>query len=445
MVWRLHRAKEPLAKHLQLGWVLPVTCPTPKDAVRLNISIGEILMCGIAGVMWNSQSFQLGNDFGQYNGDEVLQTLRHRGPDSEGQIYKSSNFDLWLGHTRLAIQDLSNAGQQPMSSLDGRYTIVFNGEIYNHQSLRKALEVPPSQFRGSSDTETLLYLFIEKGVDGFREIDGIFSLAIYDSIAEELTLARDGLGVKPLYYVADAPTHVAFSSEIKALEKLGVVQPSLDHSSIDNYLTYQWCPGEGTPFKGVRKLTPGVCMVVKGAQVQKISTFYTPPVFRNIPKRSSDSAATLISQLDDELRQAVHSQMLSDVPVGAFLSGGLDSTSVVTYAREVSPQIDCFTISITDGLGDGLTDDLPYAKRAAKHLNVPLHILEVSSLDLVNNFERMVWSLDEPLGDPAPLNVLFISEVARNSGVKVLLSGAGGDDIFTGYIGDTEQSRLINY
>lgn len=390
-------------------------------------------MCGIAGVMWNPRSLQFGEDVDQYNGDDVLKVLRHRGPDSEGQLYKSSTFDLWMGHTRLAIQDLSDAGQQPMSSSDGRYSIVFNGEIYNHQSLRKTLDVAPSQFRGASDTETLLYLFIEKGVDGFREIDGIFALAIYDSITEELTLARDGLGVKPLYYVADEPSCVAFSSEIKALEKLGVVKPILDPASIDNYLTYQWCPGEGTPFRGVRKLSPGVAMVIKGAQVQVASTFYTPPVCRKISKRSKGSSRKLVSELDHELREAVHSQMLSDVPVGAFLSGGLDSTSVVTYAREVSPRIDCFTISITDGVGDGLTDDLPYAKRAAKHLNVPLHILEVSSLDLVSNFERMVWALDEPLGDPAPLNVLFISEVAKNSGVKVLLSGAGGDDIFTGY------------
>ena len=198
-------------------------------------------------------------------------------------------------------------------------------------------------------------------------------------------------------------------------------------------MTFQWCPGEGTPFKEIKKLDPGKFLVVKNSRTISNNIFYKLPITRQIDKVFNLKVAEVVRDLDCHLRKAVHSQMLSDAPVGAFLSGGLDSTSVVAYAKEIDPNITCFTIDTQSSNNDGMQDDLPFAKAAAKFLQVPLEIVSVDSYSLIRNLEKMVWMLDEPLGDPAPLNVLYISELAKENGIKVLLSGAGGDDIFTGY------------
>ena len=363
---------------------------------------------------------------------DALAMLSHRGPDASG-VEMLWDHKTFMGHTRLAIQDLSSAGSQPMTSQNDNLIISFNGEIYNFPALKKDLISCGYSFFSNTDTEVILYLYAKYGIDCFAKLDGIFALAIFDKKEDKFIIARDGLGVKPLYYFKD-PSKFVFSSELKAIVKIvGNKNLSLDKKNINRYLTFQWCPGEGTPFKEIKKHNPGDILIVKNGRVIDNLSFYQLPIVRPSSKKSNKNVKAVVEQLDANLRKAVHDQMLSDTPVGAFLSGGLDSTSVVSFAKELDPSIMCFTIDTQNSLNDGLQDDLPYARAAAKFLNVPLEIVKVDPQLLVRNLERMVWMLDEPLGDPAPLNVLYISELAKQNGIKVLLSGAGGDDIFTGY------------
>jgi len=393
-------------------------------------------VCGILGFSGNySKALQAesstNEQFSQsFNG--ALATLNHRGPDAYGveMLWDHNSF---MGHTRLAIQDLSSAGTQPMKSQNDNFIITFNGEIYNFPVLRKVLVKCGYSFLSNTDTEVILCLYAEYGIDCFEMLDGIFALAIFDKKEDKFIIARDGLGVKPLYYYQDNSKFI-FSSEIKAIVKLvNKADLSLDEKNINRYLTFQWCPGEGTPFKEIKKHNPGEVVIVKNSRIIDKISFYQLPIVRPLNKKYNKKVKTVVENLDSNLRKAVHDQMLSDTPVGAFLSGGLDSTSVVSFAKEVDPNIMCFTIDTQNSSNDGLQDDLPYARAAAKFLNVPLEIVKVDSQSLVRNLERMVWMLDEPLGDPAPLNVLYISELAKQNGIKVLLSGAGGDDVFTGY------------
>ena len=355
--------------------------------------------------------------------------LAHRGPDDDG-VFIDRDAGISLGQRRLSILDLSPLGHQPMISDDGRIVLVYNGEIYNFRELRTNLEDQGVSFKGNSDTEVLLNLYMTKGEGMLPLLNGIFAFAIWDSRSQELFIARDGLGVKPLYYSAEGEGFV-FASEIKALLHLIPKEKALDIQAIHRYLTFLWCPGEGTPLKSVRKLLPGEAMVVQSGRVQKKWIWYELPFFRGIPEELNQSQS--INGTTNHLRQAVHRQLISDVPLGAFLSGGLDSSAVVAFAREKNPDIRCFTIETTGGQEVGMADDLPYARRVAKHLDVPLDVVTIDSSRMASDLERMVAQLDEPLADPAPLNVLYISQLAREKGIKVLLSGAGGDDLFTGY------------
>lgn len=393
-------------------------------------------MCGILGFSGNySKSSKTGSSTKEQFSNcfsDALATLNHRGPDACGveMLWDHKSF---MGHTRLAIQDLSSAGSQPMISQNDNLIITFNGEIYNFPSLKKDLMDLGHSFVSNTDTEVILCLYAEYGTDCFEMLDGIFALAIFDKKEDKFIISRDGLGVKPLYYYQDTAKFI-FSSELKAIVKLVSNKDlSLDEKNINRYLTFQWCPGEGTPFREIKKHNPGEVLIVKNSRIINKFYFYQLPIVRPSNKKSNNKVRDVVANLDANLRKAVHDQMLSDAPVGAFLSGGLDSTSVVSFAKEIDPNITCFTIDTQNPSNDGLQDDLPYARAAAKFLNVPLEIVTVDSQSLVRNLERMVWMLDEPLGDPAPLNVLYISELAKENGIKVLLSGAGGDDIFTGY------------
>lgn len=361
--------------------------------------------------------------------EESVAAIGHRGPDDQG-IFLDLPAGVALCHTRLSILDLSPAGHQPMAGPDGKTVIVFNGEIYNFRELRAELEATGRTFKSHSDTEVLLHLYDAHGSDMLPRLNGIFAFAIWDMRQGKILVARDALGVKPLYYAAGDGLFAA-ASEIKALLAAGVDLGGIDYAAIERYLTFLWCPGEGTPARAIKKLGPGEAMWVAGGVVESRFTWYRLPVVRT-PKQPLDEAAA-IRGTATHLRQAVHRQMVADVPVGAFLSGGLDSSSVVALAREVNPQIHCFTIEATDGQDAGITDDLPYAARAASHLRVPLEVVKIDASLMARDLEAMVAQLDEPLADPAPLNVLYISRRAREQGYKVLLSGAGGDDIFTGY------------
>jgi len=376
-------------------------------------------MCGIAG-------FQ--GAFGPVLLRRFSRAMSHRGPDDSGEWY-SPDARVGLAHHRLSIIDLSPLGHQPMTDVSGQTVIVFNGEIYNFRELRRELEGEGYAFRGHSDTEVLLALYRARGEAMLPLLNGIFAFAIYDHAGETLFLACDEMAVKPLYF-REGPDGFVFASELKAMLSGAGPTATLDVAALFRTLGFLWSPGGSTPLKGVRRVGPGEALRVKAGRVVRrwawaASTWTADPLELGV-----DEAIQKVSEV---LRIAVHRQMVADVPVGAFLSGGLDSSAVVAMAREIAPAIDCFTIDTGGARDPGVTDDLPYARRVARHLGVKLHELQVDSSRMAADLERMVFQLDEPLADPAPLNVLYISQLARQHGVKVLLSGAGGDDLFTGY------------
>ncbi|NKW71678.1 asparagine synthase (glutamine-hydrolyzing) [Rhodobacteraceae bacterium R_SAG10] len=307
---------------------------------------------------------------------------------------------------------------------------ITNGEIYNHREIRKQLEDSGITFRGHSDTEVLLRLLEKEGLEALPRLNGIFSFALIDRETGCLTLVRDHFGVKPVYY-ASLPSGFYFCSEIKGLIKLDIDVSKIDPASIDRYFSYLWCPGAGTPAINIRMLGPGEAITVSSGKITRHWRWYASPALR--PKATTSDQDEAIRLTEKHLRTAVHRQMVADVPVGAFLSGGLDSSSVVAFAREINPEISCFSIEVPGGQERGFVDDLPYARRAADHLGVPLDVVQIDSKTMAHDLEKLVYQLDEPLADPASLNVLYISQLARSRGIKVLLSGAGGDDLFTGY------------
>ncbi len=379
-------------------------------------------MCGIAG---------FSGEFDHTALSSALSRIKHRGPDDSG-LFIDKVSGVGLAHTRLSILDPSQLGHQPMVSDDGMVVVVFNGEIYNFKELRRRLLSEGFVFKSNSDTEVLLNLYLSRGRAMLSALNGIFAFAIWDKKTQSLFVARDALGVKPLYYGVNE-NGFAFSSEIKSLLALVPDLKKLDYVALHRYLSFLWCPGEGTPFQGIKKLEPGHAMIVKGGEIVENWQWYSLPYQRNDDNWTYYSELDAVTGSRELLRQAVHRQMVADVPLGAFLSGGLDSSAVVAFAREVNPDIQCFSIEVAGGQERGFSDDLPYAKRVANHLGVALHTVHVDSSSMAGDLPKMIRHLDEPLADPAALNVLYISKLAREFGMKVLLSGAGGDDLFTGY------------
>ncbi|MCZ8132994.1 MAG: asparagine synthase (glutamine-hydrolyzing) [Steroidobacteraceae bacterium] len=378
-------------------------------------------MCGIAGFAGTGDGALL---------ERMAASLGHRGPDDTG-TWLSPDRRVGFAHRRLSILDLSPRGHQPMWDAGGRAVVCYNGEIYNFAELRDELEARNWSFDSTSDTEVLLKGYLEYGPGFVERLNGIFAFAIFDLQRRELFLARDHLGVKPLY-LAEVPGAVLFASELKALLLDPRVPRDLAPTALLRYLTFLWSPGTATPLRAVRRVEPGTALVVTDGRIAREWTYYRPRFGGVAPSTLEECVAGVA----DRLRTAVHRQMVSDVPVGAFLSGGLDSSAVVAFARERAGErgLDCFTIA-PDGAAmtsDGMAEDLPYAKRVAQHLGVRLHSIPVRA-DVVRHLGRVVYHLDEPQADPAAINVMLIAGLAREHGIKVLLSGGGGDDLFTGY------------
>lgn len=377
-------------------------------------------MCGIAGI---SSAFVL-NDVTCFDG-----VLSHRGPDDHGEFWDEGK-GLWLRHDRLAIIDTSKLGKQPMVSADERFVIVFNGEIYNHKHLRNRLSELGYKFESTSDTEVLLYLYSEYGKKFLEMLDGIFAVAIWNTDAETLFVARDALGVKPLYY-QEINDRFIFGSELKALKALNSSKIEINVNSLRDYLLYSHAPGQSTPAVGWNKLQPGHAMIVCKGKVLRQWAWYSPARFYPFKVKFDDEK--IISKTRDLLRSAVERQLVSDVRVGAFLSGGVDSSSIVCFAKDTFPNISCYTTRIKDVDGYQQDEDLKYAQFVASEFNLPITVVDVSADDFIQNYDKIVWHLDEPIADPACLTMVKISQQASIDGCKVLLSGTGGDDLFAGY------------
>jgi asparagine synthase (glutamine-hydrolysing) len=379
-------------------------------------------MCGIAG---------FSGDFERSLLERMNAAIAHRGPDDAGILFDPAA-RLGLAHRRLSIIDLSPRGHQPMWDVTGRVAITFNGEIYNYRELRRELVEDGYAFQSHSDTEVLLNLYLRDGDKMLSRLNGIFAFAIWDTRSRELLVARDHLGVKPLYF-AETPRGVLFASELKALLQEPSLDRSLDPRAVRHHLLYLWCPSPQTILESVRKLEPGHALRVRDGRVVDRFRFYELPFDQEIVDWPVEDA---IVQVRKHLTRAVERQLVADVPVGAFLSGGLDSSSVVAMARRAlgNERLHCFTIGFRDASAqaEGMAADLPHAERVAKYLDVDLHKIFVGP-EMVEELPSMLFHLDEPQADPAPINALFISRLARQHDIKVLLSGAGGDDIFTGY------------
>ncbi len=382
-------------------------------------------MCGIVGII-NTKAAELIKS--------ATDIIAQRGPDDQG-IFIFEN--LAFGHRRLAIMDLSPMGHQPMTSRDGRFTMIFNGEIYNHLELRAEI-LPGLEFKSTSDTETILYAYIQIGAALFPKLNGIFALSIFDNLTKEIVIARDQFGIKPLYFY-QKDDNFYFASELKSL--LGLeIDRAIDHNALSHYLYFLYSPGEQTPFLHVKKMKPGhfISFNIENPSTFNYQQYYDIPFDGKYVDRQEEE---LVEEVDTHLTKAVERQLLSDVPVGFFLSGGLDSSAMVALARKLHPdkKINSYTID-TGGGFDGFEDDLKYAKIVAKHLNVELDILK-TEIDIVKDFDKMIWHLDEPQADAAPLNVLAICERAREKGDVVLLGGTAGDDLFSGY----RRHQALNY
>jgi len=376
-------------------------------------------VCGIVGVFDNSGFLPSSERFA-----ESLSRLQRRGPDDSGLW---SNSQIRLGHRRLAILDLSPAGHQPMVSGDGRYVIVFNGEIYNHEDLRPLL-APPGGWRGTSDTETLLEAYRRWGSGCLARVNGMFAFAIWDNLERRLFLARDRMGVKPLYYSWSQGRFVFASRPSAMTGLLGDRGTQIDSASLRLFLELGYIPAPHSLYQEVRKLPPGHCMLVdsRGPQLTRYWDYRHIAPDAALLKRPEED---LIDELDELIRSSTRLRMLSDVPIGAFLSGGVDSAYIVAAMKAAggkSPR--AFTIAFReDEYNEG-----PAATAIARHLGVD-HVVETLSVsDLLGLLPLYVDEFDEPFADSSAFPTLAVARLAREH-VTVALTGDAGDELFGGY------------
>lgn len=370
-------------------------------------------MCGIAG------------QFGMRDADfasKALKALRHRGPDGEG-VWLSPGGQAGLAHTRLAILDLSQGGHQPMLSADGNLAIVFNGEIYNFRELRAELESEGVVFRSHSDTEVLLHLYQRHGAAMVERLRGMFAFCIWSEREQSAFLARDPLGIKPLYYGLGGDGRLVFASELKALRRTGLVASALDAGALTAYFETGSVPEPLTLLKGARCLEAGHWLQWQGGKLQKHC--YWKLKFEVVTEPSVPDAAAMVRSA---LLDSVEHHFVSDVPVGLFLSGGVDSTALLALAHQ-SGRRELSTFSI--GVDDAGLDESRVAARTAEHFGARHHELRLNASALGEEFPRFLSHMDQPGIDG--FNTFTVAGFARQHGMKVVLSGLGGDEMFGGY------------
>ncbi|HXT42297.1 MAG TPA: asparagine synthase (glutamine-hydrolyzing) [Candidatus Angelobacter sp.] len=374
-------------------------------------------MCGICGKL----QFDTGAKVEPALLRSMMESIAHRGPDGSG---KYTSGPVGLGHTRLAIIDL-NTGDQPISNEDKTIWVVYNGEIYNFQQLRDELLKKGHEFRTTTDTEVIVHLYEEYGVESLSRLRGMFAFALWDEKQQLLLLARDRIGIKPLYY-AHTGKAIVFASEIKAILADPSVSCQVDPQSVDKFLTHLCLPGKDTLWKGIRKLEPGCYLVAKGDK-SKVERYWDLRFELDDKWRTMDQACDALYNL---VKSTVRDHMISDVPVGFLLSGGVDSTVVLSCAAtETSKRISTFTVGFADA---GFADERPYAKLAANRFGTDHHEITITPREFWDFLPTLVRQMEEPVCDPPAVSLHYVSKLARRH-VKVLLSGEGGDEAFGGY------------
>lgn len=379
-------------------------------------------MCGIAGVV----SFYNSNDHISLNIlKNMSDIITHRGPDSEGQ-WISSEHNCGLTFRRLAIIDLSESANQPMHSNEGRYSIVFNGEIYNHLAIRKELEAKQCKYKSKSDTETILNGYIDSGPGILNKMLGMWGLAIWDNEKKELFAARDRIGIKPFYYYYKNGLFI-FASEIKAILQHPAISKELNLNELTNYLNYGTSISTSL-FKDIRKLAPGHFLILNksGLEIHK----YWSPIDK-IDSYTDLTPSEIQTELINKLRISIKDRMMSDVPFGVFLSGGIDSSLNVALMSELMNRpVDTFTVGFKEL---EKYNELEYARQIAKIYNTNHKEILIDHNDALPILNELVWHEDEPNADPVCVPLYFLSKLTRDSGTIVVQVGEGSDEQFCGY------------
>jgi asparagine synthase (glutamine-hydrolysing) len=393
-------------------------------------------VCGITGILAFADHFAVGHEVVE----RMRDTLKHRGPDDAGSWHEPEQ-RCALGHRRLSIVDLSPAGHQPMSNEDGTVWIAFNGEIYNHLDLRRELEAKGHVYRSHTDTETIIHLYEEEGPRCVERLHGMFGLAIWDARRRELFLARDRLGVKPLY-VSMQPGGLLFGSEIKAILEHPSITPDLDEEALYHYLTFAFSPPPRTLYAGIQKLAAGERMLIGADGTVKLRDTYWSPLSRS---RTEELAAMSDGEIDarllELLRESIGKRMMSDVPFGVFLSGGVDSSvNVALMAEQTDQPVRTYSTAPKD---HARYDELEYARIIAKKFGTDHHEIRIDDGDLADFIPQLLFHQDEPLADWTAVPQHFVTKLARDDGTVVVQVGEGADELFHGYKGYVTHRKVV--
>jgi asparagine synthase (glutamine-hydrolysing) len=375
-------------------------------------------MCGICGI---AMPKKLNRRVDEAQLKRMRDALVHRGPDDAGNFIDGG---IGLGHRRLSIVDLGG-GHQPMTNEDGQIQIVFNGEIYNHRDHRPMLESRGHRYRSYSDTETIIHLYEEFGVEAVQHLRGMFAFAIWDGGKQRLMIARDRLGIKPVYYTLTPEGELFFASEIKALIEARAVKPELNYDVLSDYAANRYTSGDETLFRGVRRLPPGHTLVWQEGKA-RIERFWDVSFAKH---ESPFSDRDYVEQFDQLFRESVRLRLMADVPLGMFLSGGIDSTAIAgVMSKLVGDPIKTFSVAFAEREAN----ELEFARMAARAFKTEHHEIVVSPKEFFDALPAMVYQEDEPIAHPSSIPLYFVSKLAADH-VKVVLTGEGSDELLAGY------------
>jgi asparagine synthase (glutamine-hydrolysing) len=373
-------------------------------------------MCGIAGIVSidalsaDARSIAL----------RMSDSISHRGPDDSGIVVEPRAV---LAHRRLSIVDLST-GQQPLANETGDVWVVFNGEIYNHAEIRRMLEAEGHHFRTQSDTESIVHAYEQWGPDCVHRFRGMFAFAIWDERAKRLLLARDRVGIKPLYWTRTGPT-LLFGSEIKAILASGLIQPRANEDALPELLGTRYVSGSETMFRGIHKLLPGHRLTFEAGRIT-VCRYWDVPVGA---RALTGSAADVVHEFRAKLEESVRLRLMSDVPLGMFLSGGIDSSAIAAImARQIDRPLQTFSVAFADRA----FNELDYSREVARAIGADCHEVVIDDRDFFTALPRLIWHEDEPIAHPSSIPLFFVSSLARRH-VKVVLTGEGSDELLAGY------------